>query len=1276
MSTIDVDWLLHSKTPKNEVTEQKAEEQPKGGTSPPLPQVAHTEPTPPQSPTEPIHAPTPPTKHDDVAPDEPVPPPAAAQPPAPTKEAKPPPPAPSTPQPKQQNQTARPSISGRVGSGGARLGSTDKAEKKEGRKSSFFSSLSSKFSSSDKDTKRTASVDSTDSKKVASPKPSPQVEWGNPFDHKLGQKDTKQPEKKDDKKQVITSAYTPPRRPSVLVAAGKETKLESPGFLSSALRRLSSSNNATMGKGAGTGAICPRKTMNIDQNRERIRIQEFDQNKLKRVAFCVDVEIAGYAAQADESPDTNARPPMSGAGQRASLSGPSTKKDSKDAKYKEKGEGNALKNPETSSAEKETHGETKMDAVQQAMANAKAQTEKAMGNEPPPEEDAKAEGQADSQPAPTTRKKEKKKRSEAERKERRERKRRHAEQNGLVPLELTRDDDSDSSSSPGATPPGASTPRKGGDSPTTDPLRIYKRCCQLRETTVLSKIKEQISKPAAALAEAPGTVAIVDLSGTNMALQDITTLGDWLAVVPVRKLVLNDCNLGDEAVRIILSGLSGCKSTDQAKANRKLKNKLTGKSGREQMGIIEKLSLKGNSAITSIGWRHIALFMHMSKSLRAIDLSGIPFPNSNGDLSRTTTASSNDSTGKANGVPPKTSDTGHLIARAVSERLGDRMEELILSNCGLSTQNVSDLVEAAIKCKIRRFGIAGNTLDQDALGYVVRYMKSGVCEGIDLGGVNLHQKAHVVTSALDENNPLFAISFADCSLDPEDLTAILRPLAGLKNLKFIDLSQNKNLFKGTKNAVPVFRKLLPRLKELKRIHLADCDMTSDHVIAVAEVLPDCPAMAHLSILENQPLLKVMNAKDGASQEEACAFFASLMTAVRVSQTVVAIEIEVPGADSSEVVKALASQVVAYSLRNMERGVEEFGVKSSTIPDKDAPEVLMHLVGHMEGYDENHDNDDPAPDEDYMIASTGIVKALGVCLGTRDASRSQTPRNASPTTSGPGTPRQGPLRPKGQKKPKDVSLELCESARKIRMRLRPALIKEDRAGNEMDYRKYFPTLPLSPTDVLPGRLMFLDQTLARMIQRFEDEYPETKLPSIPANQDLNGYAAVNGNETLGSSLANDSVLSASTDENSLSKIRSGEEYMDADAENQDPLAVRLSRTESTTSLAAKAQQKEEGRMHKFGQSVRREVLKPSGLNDYLHGTSEGDVEPEHLQALRARLEQLKGEEIRKRVNEEGAQSVIDEMQVDARELQMLKEEDPVAFERWRESDLGREVGGLN
>ena len=588
-------------------------------------------------------------------------------------------------------------------------------------------------------------------------------------------------------------------------------------------------------------------------------------------------------------------------------------------------------------------------------------------------------------------------------------------------------------------------------------MRIYKRCCQLRETSAIKVVLDQIAKPSSTLSETPGTVAALDLSGTQLLLQDIITLGDWLAVVPVRKLMLDNCGLTDEGIRVILAGLAGCKSPEQAKQNKKLPRSGSGKRGQEQLGVVEKLSLKNNQ-FTAVGWRHIALFLHISRSIRGVDLSGNPFPSppagsALGTLSRSSTASS-DST-LVNGTS-KTSNIPGLFVKALAHRYGDLLEELIFNSCSLTLVDLESLVECAIKCKVKRLGLADNSLSTEALIQVSRYVKAGSCEGLDLGSNDLHNRLSVILDALEPDNPLFVLGLSDSNLTPSDLSLFLPSLVKLSNFRFIDLSHNRGLFSSKPSAVPALRKYLPKLTALRRIHLVDVGLTPDDLIAITEILPECPALAHISVLENERLTSTMNSAEESAQEEACAMFASLMTAARVSK-IVAVEIEVPSAESSEVVKALASQVVAYTLRNMERStLTDYGVPATnSLPDKDAPEVLLHLVGHMEGYSENHDNDEPAPDEDYVIASTGIVKALRVCLATNGSSRAGS-RNMSPTASGTATPRKGstamPM-PVPQRKPRNVSLELCESARKIRMRLRPALIREDQARNELNYRKY-------------------------------------------------------------------------------------------------------------------------------------------------------------------------------------------------------------------------------
>jgi len=278
---------------------------------------------------------------------------------------------------------------------------------------------------------------------------------------------------------------------------------------------------------------------------------------------------------------------------------------------------------------------------------------------------------------------------------------------------------------------------------------------------------------------------------------------------------------------------------------------------------------------------------------------------------------------------------------------------------------------------------------------------------------------------------------------------------------------------------------------LKRIHLTDVSMTPEQAIALAEIIPESPTLAHVNIMENPQIAALANAKDEANQEEACALYASLMAAVRVSKTIICVDIEVPSSDSSEVVKALAKQVVAYCLFNMERGpVAEIQQAVATLTEphggvKDVivPDVLLHLVGHVEGSHETHDDDEPAPDEDYVIGGTGVVKALGICLRNRgdDLRRPNAERTLSDRSDVSGTATPNGTVSGG--KAKDMSKNLLGSARKIRARLQPALVKESRSGDRNNYRRYMHssfntrTNLLCRTTSIPGSDSYgYDQTL--------------------------------------------------------------------------------------------------------------------------------------------------------------------------------------------------------
>lgn len=499
----------------------------------------------------------------------------------------------------------------------------------------------------------------------------------------------------------------------------------------------------------------------MDHHRERCNISELDQSKLRRVAFCVDVEIASGPRYTEDI-------------------GEEKKKERKERKkMTEKGEGEALKHPQEVKEDKPTDGVIK------------ATGEKLpKGNEiEPSETTSEVEDDSQNGEKDTTKKKEKKKRSEEERKARKEKKRKLAEANGTVPVELVRNA---SDSSLGSGSPGAGTPKTQA-SPTIDPVRIYRRCCQLRETPILKKITEQLASSTSTIGQ-PGVVSKLDLTGYWLQLPDLITLGDYLAVVPVKELIMENCGLTDEGVRVILAGLLAAKSPDCERRKAK-----TGKDGEVPPGgVVERLVLKNNIKIGRDGWCYICLFINMCRSLKCMDLSKVPFPQkpvSPSQHPRTATASST------------SSEVSCVLAKAIGERLaGDELELLNIAECDLTTEQLGRLADGVIKSGLRRLGIAGNNITPEGMQHVARYIVEGKCEGLDLGGNDLKDQLGVISNALDENNGLYALSLADCNLTPDSLWTLFPALAKLKNFRFIDLSQNHDLFDTEPSALSLLRR--------------------------------------------------------------------------------------------------------------------------------------------------------------------------------------------------------------------------------------------------------------------------------------------------------------------------------------------------------------------------------------------------------------------------------------------------------------------------------------
>ncbi|KAI4623478.1 hypothetical protein J4E80_003288 [Alternaria sp. BMP 0032] len=974
-------------------------------------------------------------------------------------------------------------------------------------------------------------------------------------------------------------------------------------FVGNVLRRLSSGTQVgTAGKVYPNGGMCPRKIMNVDPNRERCLVPELDQNKLRKVAFCVDVEIAGGPKYKDdvETDDKTKR---------------------KEKKLKERGEGEALKNPDAVAEEKDKDGVVSI-------------AQEVVGNDSESNPEGTVVHEDKQEPS---RKKEKKKRSEAERKERKEKKRKKAEENGTIPMELTRDDDSASTEGvPAAT--GAPTPR-AQDRPTIDPLRIYRRCCQLRESPILKRISDQLAAPRACSVVQPGVVTCLDLTGSRLQLADVLTLSDWLAIVPVKKLFLEDADLNDEKIRVILAGLLAAKVPEPPK-RRDLSNDGT-QDGLCQQGscAVKKLVLKNNPKITAEGWKHIALFLYMCKSIMAVDVSMIPFPKSRPQVASPPT---NSTQAPSPTKDAKSADVAEIFSKAISERLGgSELQELAMAECNLTSSSIRKIIDGCVISGITRLSLATNDIDAEGLEHVLHYLRSGVCQGIDIGGNDLRSLMDKICESIKAcpNSPLWALCLQDTNLTPDALKTLIPTLINLPSFRFLDLSHNRGLFMG-QTSLSLLRKYMPQFKELKRIHLMNVDMKPEDAIAIAEILPDCPHIAHINILENPEITRVASSTDEETQEEAAALYASLTLAAKLSKSLICVDVDIPAPEQGEVIKALAKQVVAYCLRNIE-SINEVPELRAAPKEVEVPDILLHFVGTEDNY-KGTDDVSNAADNDYIVGGTGIAKALSYCLSHKENDL----RRVSVPASGTSTPRSRNRVPvlEEPSKARAMSKDLLETARNTRSRIQPALIREAKSDNDLNYR----------------RLLFLDTTLQGMIQRFEDEYPETRLqPSDAAS-------------TTSSKLSSSPPTSfVPTLENSVSTD------FTADQSDEDEPSTLRSRHNSDVSLASRHMSLEEGRLHRFGHRVRTGLFNPSRPTtpdvsenhvSFISGTADDQGLPEHLRTLRAYFQNYSGDEMRHMIEGKGWEQAFNSVVENAEELRNLEKEDPEQFKLFKESQI--------
>jgi hypothetical protein len=148
----------------------------------------------------------------------------------------------------------------------------------------------------------------------------------------------------------------------------------------------------------------------------------------------------------------------------------------------------------------------------------------------------------------------------------------------------------------------------------------------------------------------------------------------------------------------------------------------------------------------------------------------------------------------------------------------------------------------------------------------------------------------------------------------------------------------------------------------------------------------------------------------------------------------------------------------------------------------------------------------------------------------------------------------------------------------------------------------------------------------MIQRFEDEYPETRLPA-----ESDELSHVRSSDSSRSSV---STPSADRSNRTLSST-APDVGSDKEDDDDDGVDLKRKRHASEVSLAAKALTMEEGRVHRIGQKVKRDLIAEGGQEFF-----EDRIGTEHVRALQEKLHSLKDKKDHRDGNDDDEVAVVD------------------------------------
>lgn len=416
---------------------------------------------------------------------------------------------------------------------------------------------------------------------------------------------------------------------------------------------------------------------------------------------------------------------------------------------------------------------------------------------------------------------------------------------------------------------------------------LYTRCCHLREILPIPATLKQIK------AGSTDPISLLQLRNPKPSLVEVLTFADFVSVAPVLCVSLDGVSLSSEMLRIILSALLPKKE-------------------------LEKLTLR-NTPIDDLGWRLLCWFLTKNHTLSRLDLTQCPSLTTN--VQKPSKTASNIVRMECD-MTSRSDMNWNLLNAALISRKG--IEELVINGAKMSDDECKNLFEMGISIKTSRLGLAYNDLSRKQCEIIAKYINLKMIVGLDLAYNDLAGKMapfndRIATDDVSDSNLKF-ISLNSTNLQNEngELDQLIGTFAKFKDLRYIDLSNNKKLFP---NLLLSLSENLPLYPKLARIHLDYDDLQPSDIVAFSELIPFCKSLTYVSLVGNH--LDTVAAS-------------ALTNALKLSKSLITLDL-----NYDEVASKFRESIGLYTVRNMQHQV--YGKQSDPKELRGLQEELSQLI---------------------------------------------------------------------------------------------------------------------------------------------------------------------------------------------------------------------------------------------------------------------------------------------------------------------------------------------